>query len=73
MYLYTRKEYMNLLKALFNDEPKPNDPKVVAEEMMVLIEDHKRWFLEMERIHFVFGIPHQFDSLTKDCLEGEIV
>lgn len=65
---------MNLLKALFSDEPNPNDPKVVAAEIMIRIEDHKRWFLEMERIHWVFGMPHQFTSLSdKDCLEGEII
>jgi len=64
---------MNLLKALFDDEPNPNDPKVVAAEMMVRIEAHKKWFEEMERIHFVFGMPHQFESLTTLTTEGEVL
>ena len=65
---------MNLLKALFNDEPSPNDPKVVAAEIMERINEYKLWFAEQERIHWVFGMPHQFTSLSdKDFLEGKIL
>ncbi len=62
---------MNLFKTLFDDKPNPNDPKVVAAEIMERVEVYKKWFEEMERIHFVFGMPHQWQPLEK-TIEGVI-
>ena len=65
---------MNLFEMIFTDtKPNPNDPKVVAAEIMERINEYKLWFAEQERIHFVFGMPHQFESLTTLKIEGEIL
>lgn len=47
------------------------DPNEIARVMMVRINDLKRWFEIYERIHFVFGLPEQYEKL-EDCLKGEI-
>ena len=63
---------MNVLNLLFT-EPKqnPNDPKVVAAEIMERINEYKLWFAEQERIHWVFGMPYQWQPL-QDTINGVV-
>lgn len=52
--------------------PNEREFKELAKETMERIESFKHWFETMDRIHWNFGLPYQWQPLA-DTLESEVI